>query len=129
MCGIALPAALAQKPARPRAALASIEEIAFDDVKATDRILIQTENSEYRFSVVDPESRRGVLSGGSFGDKLQDATLVCVLIRGRIGEGRDTSRLKIDSRALFYLNVGAGLKRLTTSAITNLVHIREEENC
>jgi hypothetical protein len=105
-----------------------MEEIAFDDVKASDRILIQTKNSEYRFAVVDPESRRGTLSGGSIGEGLQDATLIGVLTGGRNAEDRDTSKLKIDSRALFYVNVGAGQKRVTTSIITNLIHIKGERS-
>jgi hypothetical protein len=124
MCGTRLRPGAAQESERPKAAAASIEEIAFDDVEASDRILIQTENTEYRFSVVDPENRRGVLSGGSFGDGSKDATLVGVLIGGRAGHSSDTSRLKVDARALFYINGGAGLKRMTTSAITSLVHIR-----
>jgi hypothetical protein len=128
MCGIPLRAAPAQKPSRDGSAPTSIEEIAFDDMKAADRILIQTENSEYRFSVVDPESRRGILSGGSFGDVVQDATLVGVLSTGRSDDSSDTSRLKIHSCALFYVNVGARLKRLTTSAITNLIHIRGDRS-
>jgi hypothetical protein len=119
MCGI---------PFRGGESSATIQEIAFDDVKAADRILIQTENSQYRFCVVDPQSRRGKLSGGSFGDGLQDATLVGVLVGGRGGEPSDTSRLKIDSCALFYVNVGAGLKRLTTSIITSLTHIKNDKS-
>ena len=102
----------------------STQEIDFNKVNASDRILIQTQNSEYRFSVVDPQSRSGKLSGGSFGNQLQDATLVGVLVGSYESPRSDTSRLKTNSCALFYISVGAGLKRLTTSVITDLILIR-----
>jgi hypothetical protein len=123
-CGKPLRAAPAQEAPRAREFNGSTEEIALDEVNAADRILIQTQNSEYRFSVVDPESRRGKLSGGPLGNELQDAILVGVLSVSHSNAGSDTSSLKINGCALFYINVGAKLKRLTTSAITNLVLIK-----
>ncbi|MFP5261055.1 MAG: zinc-ribbon domain-containing protein [Blastocatellia bacterium] len=123
-CGTRLHAAAAGEAPREVEPARATEEIDFDDVNASDRILIQTQNSEYRFSVVDPHSRSGKLSGGSFGNQLQDATLVGVLIGSQGNSASDTSRLKINSCALFYINVGAGLKRLTTSVITDLTLIR-----
>jgi hypothetical protein len=123
-CGKPVRAAPAQEAPRAREFNASTEEIALDEMNATDRILIQTKNSEYRFSVIDPESRRGKLSGGPLGNKLQDAILVGVLIGSQGNARSDTSALKINCCALFYINVGTKLKRLTTSAITNLILIR-----
>jgi hypothetical protein len=123
-----LRASPAQEAPRAIESFGSTEEIAFDEVNAADRILIQTQNSEYRFSVVDPQSRRGKLSGGSFGNQLQDATLVGVLIGNPGNASSDTSRLKINSCALFYVNVGTGLKRVTTSVITDLTLIRGDES-
>jgi hypothetical protein len=127
-CGTRLRAVAGSEAPREIESAGSTEEIDFDDVNASDRILIQTQNSEYRFSVVDPHSRSGKLSGGSFGNQLQDATLVGVLIGSQGNSASDTSRLKIklkiNSCALFYINVGAGLKRLTTSVITDLTLIR-----
>ena len=127
-CGTCLRADPAWQAPRAMEFAGSTEEIAFDEVNATDRILIQTQNSEYRFSVVDPEGRRGKLSGGSFGNQLQDATLVGALVGSRGNASSDTSKLKINSCALFYINVGAGLKRLTTSAITSLILIRGDRS-
>jgi hypothetical protein len=127
-CGTCLRADPARQAPRAIEFAVPTEEIAFDEVNAADKILIQTKNSEYRFSVVDPEGRRGRLSGGSFGNQLQDATLVGALIGSHGNASKDTSRLKINSRALFYINVGAGLKRLTTSVITNLILIRGDRS-
>lgn len=99
-------------------------EIALDQVSAADSILIHTRNSEYQFSVVDPTQRRGILSGGTFGDDLHDATLVGALILGSDSGNSDTSWLRTDARALFYVRAGAGITRFTTSLITKLTHIR-----
>ncbi|MFY9555965.1 MAG: zinc ribbon domain-containing protein [Blastocatellia bacterium] len=99
-------------------------EIELDQISAYDSILIHTRNSEYRFSIVDPAQRRGVLSGGTFGDDTHDATLVGALIRESDPGDSDTSWLKTDARALFYLRAEAGITRFTTSMITKLAHIR-----
>ena len=116
----------APAPEAPRASEfdAPTEEIVLNEINTTDRILIRTQNSEYRFAVVDAESRRGKLSGGPLGSESQDATLAGVLIGSHGNAGSDTSTLKIDCCAIFYVNVGTKLKRLTTSAITNLILIR-----
>jgi len=88
--------------------------------------LIETRNSTYSFSIVDPKSRTGVLSGGALSDQAEDATLIGV--RFESGEpDSDTSRLATDSRALFYLHVGGCFRTLTTSVITSLTHIRGAE--
>lgn len=97
--------------------------IELDQINEADCILIRTRNSEYQFSLIDPVGRRGVLSGGEFGDDPHDATLVGALCRGDAA-GSDTSCLRTDARALFYLRAEAGIKRFTTSPVTRLVHVR-----
>ncbi len=100
-----------------------VEEIPFNDLRASDSLLIETRNSTYSFSIVDPKSRTGVLSGGALSDQAEDATLIGIRVEG--GEAdNDTSRLTTDSRALFYLHVGGCFRSLTTSVITSLIHIR-----
>jgi len=99
-------------------------EIELGQISAADSILIHTRNSEYRFSIVDPVQRRGILSGGTFGDYLHDATLIGALIPGSdLGDG-DTSWLRTNSRALFYVRAESGIRRFTTSIITRLIHIK-----
>ncbi len=100
------------------------EEISFENMCATDFILIQTRNSTYRFSVVDPLARRGVLTEGRFGAGFCDAILMGVIIEGIDGITRDPSGLKTESRALFYIEDETGLKRMTTSTITSLILVR-----
>ena len=43
--------------------------ITFDDIRMNDKVVISTMNSEYRFAVIDPSSHKGMLSGGSLGDR------------------------------------------------------------
>jgi hypothetical protein len=97
-------------------------EITFQDMREADQILIRTQNSEYRFSVVDPTQRRGVLSGGSLGDQKRDVIVAGSLV-GSNTFGSDPSGLKTGARALFYLTAKNGVERLITSIITELRRI------
>jgi hypothetical protein len=101
--------------------------IAFNELHESDNILILTANSTYRFAVTDPMRRRGFLSGGALADYIEDATLVGVLVENHSGFMSDTSGLRTESCALFFIKEGNGFKRLTTSIITNLVHIKNSE--
>jgi hypothetical protein len=100
------------------------KEIAFKELRATDNILIRTANSTYRFAVTDPSRRRGLLSGGALDAGTEDATLIGVLVENNSGFRSDTSGIKTDSCALFFVRDGSGFRRLTTSLITDLVHIK-----
>jgi hypothetical protein len=85
-----------------------------------DQILIRTQNSEYRFSISDPEERRGTLTGGTLGDKARDAVLVGSLVEGNGSLDNVTAGLKTGRRALFYLTAKNGVERLITSMITSV---------
>ena len=100
------------------------KEIAFEALEAADSILIQTRSSTYRFLVVDPSLRRGMLSGGRLGDHPCDAILAATLAREADGFRSDPSGLKVQSRALFYISAEDRLDQLLTSAITDLDHIK-----
>ncbi|HVG19093.1 MAG TPA: hypothetical protein VNI02_08560 [Blastocatellia bacterium] len=104
-------------------------EIIFKDISPSDRIMIRTQNSEYRFSVLDPDERRGILTGGSLGNQQRNAVLVGTLSGGGNSFASDASKLKTGSRALFYLTAKNGVERLITSIITNLKrsHSRNEQ--
>ncbi|MEW6207692.1 MAG: zinc ribbon domain-containing protein [Acidobacteriota bacterium] len=104
-----------------------VQEIPFNDLRAKDSLLIETRNSTYSFSIVDPKSRTGLLSGGALSDQTEHATLIGVKLESG-GADSDTSRLTTDSRALFYLHVGGCFRSLTTSVITSLTHIRGAES-
>lgn len=100
------------------------KEIAFDDLEATDSILIQTQNSTYHFWVIDPPQRRGILSGGLLGEDSHHAALAASLLEDENGFRPDYSGLKTGLRGLFYIETNNQLEGLITSAIMGLDHIR-----
>jgi hypothetical protein len=95
-------------------------DITFKEISPSDQITIRTQNSEYRFSVLNPDERRGTLTGGSLGDKHRDAVLVGMVPSPEFGFASDSSGLRTGSRALFYLTARNGVERLITSVITGL---------
>jgi hypothetical protein len=98
--------------------------ITFEDIKTDDKLLIQTRNSEYRFSVIDPRSHKGMLSGGTLGDEPREAFLIESRGKGEDGGLRDFRGLKTGARALFYLLSGCALERVTTSKISSLTLVK-----
>lgn len=98
--------------------------LTFDDIKADDKVLIKTRNSEYRFSMIDPERRKGTLSGGSLGDESREAFLIESHIMNEDGVLHDFSGLKIGGRALFYVSSGRSIERVTTSIVSGLTLVR-----
>ena len=98
--------------------------IAFEDIKAQDKVLIRTMNSEYRFAVIDPLKHKGMLSGGTLGEEPREAFLIESLIRGEDGALRDFRGLKTGARALFYLSSGRRIERVTTSKISGLTLVK-----
>jgi hypothetical protein len=95
-------------------------DIAFKEISPSDLIMIRTQNSEYRFSVLNPEERRGTLTGGSLGNQRRDAILAGMLSGGTNNFASEVSGLKTGSRAIFYLTAKNGVERLITSIITGL---------
>lgn len=100
------------------------KEIASDELSPADEIVIRTENSEYHFEVVDPAQRQGVLSGGSVGNQPQEAVLIGPVAEGGKGSAGPAVALKTNARALFFMNAGNGLRRLVTSVVTKLTHLK-----
>lgn len=104
------------------------KQIAFDDVKETDSLLIGTEHNTYRFSMVNSSERKGTLTGGRLGDGLYEAIAYGSIRLGGEPHDRDPSGLRTECRAVFCINNHAnGLERFITSMITELVHIRNTE--
>ncbi|HYP25761.1 MAG TPA: hypothetical protein VE262_03495 [Blastocatellia bacterium] len=101
-------------------------EINFDNVSSSDQINIRTQNSTYNFEVLDPDERRGILSGGTLGNHGREAVLISSL-DGDGGEGTKASPvLKPGTRALFYMTAKRGFERLITSVITGISHLNNE---
>lgn len=98
--------------------------ITFDEIRRDDKVVICTQNSEYRFSVIDPENHKGMLSGGSLGEQPREAFLVESLGKSDSGSLQDFRGLKRGHRALFYLSSGHRVERVTTSKISRLTLIK-----
>jgi hypothetical protein len=100
------------------------KEVTLEGLFLADEIMIRTGNSIYSFSVTDPVERRGILSGGAL-DKMEvTAALVGSVVEGEGGSCTFLSGLKTGARALFYIEIGQGVKRLLTSAITDLFYVQ-----
>jgi hypothetical protein len=89
------------------------------EITDAEQIIIRTQNSEYRFSMTNPQERSGTLSGGSLGDHHRDAVLVGTLSSNN-QMASDSSELKAGRRALFFLKAKHGVERLITSIITEI---------
>ena len=99
------------------------KEIAINDLKANDQILIQTQKSKYCFTIIDPVRMCGFLSGGVLLNRHHVAFLRGALIVDSAFAGKNPSNMTIESRAIFYLE--ASHEHLLTSVVTELNHISE----
>ncbi|HVF88963.1 MAG TPA: hypothetical protein VNH22_02775 [Blastocatellia bacterium] len=101
-------------------------EINLEEVMPSDRISIKTENSLYYFSVLEPEQRKGILTGGTLGNQQREAVLMSSLE----GSGREGTNaftvLKTGARALFFMTAKNGFERLITSVITQISLLKKE---
>lgn len=104
--------------------LNSLPSIEFEDIRTSEEILIQTQNSCYRFCITDGDQRHGYLSGGSLGCRRQRAILLGTIFKQGVSYSTDPKGLKTDARALFYIETEAGMKHLVTSPIIKLTQIK-----
>jgi hypothetical protein len=100
------------------------KELSLGDLRQAEEIMIQTANSIYSFSVTDPVERRGILSGGVLEGLEVNAAFAGSVMQGEGNSYNFLSGLKTGTRALFYIEFGSGVKRLCTSAITDLIYLR-----
>jgi hypothetical protein len=92
-------------------------EIALDQLRVNDQIVIRTAHGTYIFLVIDPSKHLGLVVGGVFGDYAVEAFLeVAPVTRDQL--------LKAGMRVCFYIGSIAGGKRVTTSAVTDLNYRR-----
>ncbi len=99
-------------------------EITVKDLKPDESVLIRTKNSEYRFRVINPDERRGLLTGGSLGNAKREAVLIGTLPDGNYIDAAEANTLKTGTRALFFLGANRGVERLITSAITEIATVQ-----
>lgn len=98
--------------------------LSLDNMIRNDKLVINTNNSAYRFVFSDPVLRQGVLSGGALGDAQRSAILIGSIMEGADGGKSEIPGLKVGARAVFYLISPAGMERLITSAVINLTLIK-----
>ncbi len=103
------------------------ENIEFDSMQADEEIVIETQNSAYKFSIGNAATRQGFLSGGTLGESSTVAILMGTISNEGDGYVNDPCGLKTQARAFFFIQTEKGMKHLITSVITNLVHIKNEE--
>ena len=103
------------------------EIIAFDTVQTNEEIVIETQNSAYKFCVGDAVTRQGFLSGGALGESSTVAILMGTISKNGEHYINDPCGLKTEARAFFFIQTENGMKHLITSIITHLVHIKNEE--
>jgi hypothetical protein len=102
------------------------QHIEFDEIKTNEEIVIETQNSTYKFCLRDVASRRGILSGGAFGTDSRMAIFLGAIAKDGESYTSDYWGLKCEARALFFIETESGLKHMITSVITNLVHVKAD---
>jgi hypothetical protein len=103
------------------------EIIAFDAIQTNEEIVIETQNSAYKFCIGNAATRQGFLSGGALGNSATVAILMGTISKNGERYINDPCGLQTDARAFFFIQTENGLKHLITSVITHLVHIKNEE--
>lgn len=103
------------------------EFIVFDTLQTNEEIVIETQNSAYKFCIGDAATRQGFLSGGALGQSSTVAILMGTISKDGESYTNDPCGLKTEARAFFFIQTENGMKHLITSVITHLVHIKNEE--
>jgi hypothetical protein len=103
------------------------EIIEFDAIQTDEEIVIETQNSAYKFSIGNAATRQGFLSGGALGESSTVAILMGTITKEGEGYNNNPCGLQTEARAFFFIETENGMKHLITSVITHLVHIKNEE--
>lgn len=103
------------------------EIIAFDAMQTNEEIVIETQNSAYKFCIGNAATRQGFLSGGALGESATLAILMGTITKDGERYVNDPYGLQTNARAFFFIQTENGMKHLITSVITHLVHIKNEE--
>ncbi|MFY9222135.1 MAG: hypothetical protein WAQ98_05685 [Blastocatellia bacterium] len=94
------------------------QKIPFRNLKSTDQVIINTQNHEYQFEILNPATRSGILSGGRLGDSRHKAIF---LFTSQGSEVRVSSNsIRTNASAVFLLELNDNLAHLYTSQIKNL---------
>ncbi|HEX5733763.1 MAG TPA: hypothetical protein VF131_13085 [Blastocatellia bacterium] len=102
-----------------------VEEVNLDCLRPRDYVIIHTENSVYRFTIIDPRERYGVLTGGSLGYPGLKTRLVETIPANSPDEIGRPRVVKERSRAVFRIPGGKKAELLITSLITKLIQVTD----
>jgi hypothetical protein len=102
-----------------------VREVRLNRLRPTDYVIIHTQNSVYRFTVIEPRERYGLLTGGSLGHHRIKMTLVRTIPASSPDETGKLRALKEHSRAVFRLPGGDESVLMITSPITRLVQVTD----
>ena len=105
--------------------LHEVPEVNLDGLRPRDYLLIHTENSVYRFTIIDPRERHGLLTGGSLGYHKIKTTLVETIPAISPREIGRPKILKERSRAVFKIPGEKRPELLVTSLITKLIQVTD----
>jgi hypothetical protein len=94
------------------------QKIPFRNLKSTDQVIINTQNHEYLFEILNPAIRSGILSGGRLGDRRHKAIF---LFTSQGTEVRvNSNSMRTNANAIFLLELNNNLAHLYTSQIKSL---------
>lgn len=103
--------------------LKEVEEVNLDDLRAKDYLIINTENSVYRFTIIDPEKRYGLLTGGSLGYHRIKATIEATIPTDSPEGISKVKTIREHSRIVFIIPSEKTTERLVTSLIMKLTQV------
>lgn len=121
-CGRPLPAI--ERESHELESAQDVEEVMLDRLQARDYLILETENSVYRLTMLEPARRFGLLSGGILGGRGVKAMLVATIPIDHPELVIKVRTIKTQSRAIFALDSAKHTERLITSVITKLTQVQ-----
>ncbi|MFL6215198.1 MAG: hypothetical protein ACJ74J_15045 [Blastocatellia bacterium] len=103
---------------------AAVAEISLDELSEGDMLLIQTANSIYSFILADAGQRCGLLMGGRLGEASATAWLTGAQEHSDDDSAMQESHLADGLHAVFLVASDSESRRLVTSAIKRLTHLK-----
>ncbi len=103
--------------------LNEVEVVNLDSLRPRDYLIIHTENSVYRFTIIDPEKRQGLLTGGSLGYHRIKATLEATIPTDAAEGIGKAMTVREHSRIVFIVPSEKKTERLVTSLIIKLIQV------
>ena len=94
-------------------------ELRVTELNVSDEITIRTQFSDYSFRVTDPVQCIGILRGGRLGNQRREAYFAGTILPAS-SQSTEPARLETGYRFVFLIE-GNGLKRLTTSTVTEII--------